>query len=146
MEQGIKSEEIGLYDRLKSTELHSITLSKYEIIFLAYEKFENIDDTTIDFLNKYYVSIPKDIFEIECKEFLQHITEKAEEYKNATNNKKEFIYDFCSPFFDNYRYFLGALLAYYAKEHCELEKIVFLNNHINNQELGNIELSKLLKK
>ena len=68
------------------------------------------------------------------------------EYKNNFGNEREFIFEFCSPFFDNYRYFLGTILAYYAKEHCTLEKIVFLNNHINDLEFADIELDKLLKK
>ena len=146
IKSGINLNEIGIYDRLESTTLHSQSLSKYEIIFLAYEKFGNIDDTTIEFLNKHYVSIPKEEFENECKKFLDYISKKEKEYKYNVGNKKEFIFEFCSPFFDNYRYFLGTLLAYYAKEYCELEKIVFLNNHINDSELGNIELSKLLNK
>lgn len=146
MEQGISSEEIGIYDRLKWTRGSSITLSRYEIIFLAYEKFGNINEETYTYLNKYYLAMSKEEFDRECQGLLDYIIKKEDEYKRNITCGKEFIYDFCSPFFDNYKYFLGTLLAFYARKYCKMEDIVYLNNHINDCELGEIKLSQALKK
>lgn len=146
MEQGIPENEVGIYDRLKWTRGSSITLSRYEIIFLAYEKFGNINEETYTYLNKYYLAMSKEEFDRECQYLLDYIIKKEDEYKTNITFEKEFIYDFCSPFFDNYRYFLGTLLAFYSRKYSKIEDIVYLNNHINDCELGEIKLSKVLKK
>lgn len=146
MKQGISPNEIGIFRRLKFTTNHSIALSKYEIVFLAYEKFGSINEETFKYLNQYFLSITQEIFEIECQDLLDYINQKEDEYKFGLNNEKEFIIEFCSPFFYNYRYFLGTILAYYAREHCKLEEVVYLNDHINDDDLGNLKIGDLLKK
>lgn len=146
MEQGVPENEIDIFYRLRTTIKTSISLSKYEIIFLAYEKFGNINEETFKYLNKYFLSIEQQVFEIECRDLLEYINQKEEEYKSKLNNEKEFIFEFCSPFFYDYKYFLGTILAYYARKNCELDDIVYLNDHINDDDLGNLKISDLLKK
>lgn len=40
----------------------------------------------------------------------------------------------------SYRYLLGTILACYAIEHCKTEDILYLNNHINDKEMGIVEI------
>lgn len=151
MKQGIERNQISIYDRLKSAINHAKSLYNYEIIFLAYEKFGAINENTITYLNKYYVDISKEDFEKECKNLLKHIIEQETKYKQSIRYEKEyeteeFIYEFCSPFFSNYRYLLGTLLAYYARAYSKIENIVYLNNHINDFDLCDLPLPVLLNK
>jgi len=136
----ISKEEIGLYDRLISTLVNAKKIYTYEIVFLAYEKFGNIDEDTINYLNEYYLSISKDDFLEECMNLLNCFIEK-----DKTNNNSENIYEIVIPFFNHYRYLIGTLIAFYAKDYCKLEDIVNLNNHIND-DIGNMDTIQVLRK
>jgi len=151
IEKGIPIDEIGVYDRLVWTNGHSNSLYKYEMIFLAYEKFGCIDESTINYLNKYFSPISKEVFDIECQDLLQTISKAESNYRMDIMYEKKFdFYDFfcehCSMFYRNYRYLLGTLLAFYAREYCEIEDIIYLNDHINDDNLGKLKMVDLLKR
>lgn len=151
LESGISKDEISVYGRLDHTLDSAESIYSYELVFLAYEKFGAINQDTSDYMNQYYLKISKENFENECEEFLNMAVNKENEYKRqlspqAEYKRQEFIEDLCNPFFDNYRYFLGALIAYYARKNCKVEDVVYLNNHINDSNFGDENISILLKK
>lgn len=150
LEQGVPKDQIGTYDRLRSTLKHAETLYRYEILFLAYEKFGHIDERTAEDLKGNLVNISKEEFEKDCRTFLDYVDRKETKYNKELPlgeefNKDDLIYEICAPFYNNYRYILGTILAYYARENCKQEEIVYLNNHINDDNIDKLPLSNVLK-
>ena len=151
LKMGVSKDEIGIYDRLNWAFEGSDSLFSYELVFLAYEKFGSISEDTVDYLNNYCMfEMPKEYFDEECENLLECIMNKEKKYRVNIRHKKafeieEFLYEFCSSFFDDYRYFLGTIMAFYARKNCEMEDIVYLNNHINDDGIGAIDLLEVLK-
>lgn len=151
LQKGISKDEISIYDRLKNSVSSAKSLFSYELIFLSYEKFGDINENTINDLRDNYLNISKESFDQECEGLLNHIEKCEKDYKIRIMYQKkfkseEFVYELCSPFFDNYRYLLGTLLAYYARKNCKIEDIIYLNKHINDSNFWNSNLVNLLKK
>ena len=151
MKQGILQEEIEIFDRLEYAKRNANSLYGYEIVFLAYEKFGSITEETIEYLNKYYLNMPKEHFDKECKAFLNYISKKENEYKAQIRYEKEFtteefIWESFRFFFNDYKYLLGTLTAFYARSYCKMEDIIALNNHINDSDIGNMNVVDVLEK
>ena len=146
---GFFSAEIGVNRRLQFTISDAEALASYEIVFLAYEKFGNITEDTFVDLNRYFLSISDEDFESDCKNLLENLEQKENDYRQKIRYEKPFEFgEFIDvlPFFDNYRYLLGTLLAFYARENFKIEDVVYLNDHINDDNLGNLKMSDLLKR
>lgn len=152
LKSGIPKDEVSIYGRLKNALDNAKNIYSYENIFLAYEKFGAIDKDTSNYLNKYnFLSISQEVFEIECEDFLQQVIKKENEYKKQLEpqskyKRLDFIEELCLPFFDNYKYFFGILMTYYARKYCKFEDIVYLNNVINYADIGELDISVLLEK
>lgn len=150
LQQGVPKDQISIYDRLRNNSGSANSLYRYEIIFLAYEKFGNINENTSKDLNNYFCNISKEDFEKDCESFLKYIDKRKTKYKQELPlekkfNEDDFIFELSLSFCDNYRYLLGTLLAYYARKNSKMEDIVYLNNHINDDNINNLPLSKVLK-
>lgn len=150
--RGVPRDEIGIFDRLNWTTRTSRIFESYETIFLAYEKFGDINEETVGYLRKHYFpNISKESFDKQCESLLSYIMKKEEEYRMGIMYEKEFkteefIRKFGTPAFSNYRYVLGTLMAFYARSYCKMEDIVFLNNHINDDDIGSLDLLEVLKR
>jgi hypothetical protein len=145
--KGIDKEEINYNDRLLFTKRDSNELIWYEIVLLAYEKFGEIDENTINYLNEFYVNISKESFDKECLDTLKHFEKIEKNYME--DNRKEFNHEeltskLCSYITKDYRYILGTLLAYYARKYCDMKDIVYLNDHINDEEYKSKNMYEIL--
>ena len=137
LEKGISLEEINFNDRLISTVRHSKELNTYELLILAYDRFGSINEKTVNDLNSYICSVSKEDFEEDCKNALDYFKKIENKYKNSLNQEKNyndeelgFNYSFIATL--NYRYVLGTLLAIYARKNSTMDKMIYLNDTINN--------------
>lgn len=136
LKKGIDIKEVNIYDRIKYTYYNLKSLYRYEIPLLAYINFGNLDSNTYLLLNKFVLNIKKEAFENECKLLCYKLTKiaesKKEEIAEDPENKGYYLSENFIVY--DYLYILGTLLALYARKYCSFEKIVYLNNHINEFE------------
>lgn len=133
LNKGILESEISKYDRLKSSYRCATSILDYEFIFLAYEKFGNIDKNTSTLIKDYIMGMKEEYFERDCRDFLKRntmIIEKMKENLIPDIENKDDLYKY--EYGSSYRYVLGSMYAFYALENCELEDMVKLNENINN--------------
>jgi hypothetical protein len=133
--KGIPNDEIHLMDRLTIAKQHAITLSRYEIVLLAYEKFGPLNKDTYQILSKTILNISEQQFELECYNLYKNLRkidrEESSEKKKTQSRASKLSDAFITR---NYRYVFGTLLAFYAKSYVNREDIVYLNNHINEMD------------
>ena len=132
VKKGIPKEEIDYLSRFKSFKMNSNKLFDYEIILLVYNKFGNISDTSFDLLEKFYVKMPKESFQKDCKNFYNILEAIKEKNKFKLQDKPDSLGEiFCEEyFFNDYQYILGTILAIYVFEFGNMKDVVYLNNHL----------------
>ncbi len=147
--KGIPKNEISYNDRLLHIKDISEFLDKHIVILLAYEKFGAIDKNTIKLINENYLSenYTEEMFNSDCHNLLKGLQKTEEEYKKSTIdvNEEELISTLASPFSKIYRYILGSLLAFYSRKYCNVEDIVYLNNHVIDYDIIIKNISDVLK-
>ena len=132
--KGVLSNEISYKDRLRIAKGHAGVFSRYEIVLLAYEKFGALDKNTYQFLTNYILNISEKQFELECYNLYNNLSRIDHAFKEDRKWQKEQrkTSKWSDTFItSNYRYILGTLLAFYARKYVDMDKIVFLNNHLN---------------
>lgn len=149
IEKGI-SKDSFVDDRIIATFKSASYFNWYGLVLLTYNEIGNIDENSYKFLNKYYgINIKKEEFEEECKIVLEKIKNEEKkfilEHCNEKEIKEEKKYKRLSRLGnENYRYIMGTVLAYYALKHCDINKIIYLNDHINEFPYTDIELPEVL--
>lgn len=149
-EKDVNPNEIQMYHRIND----SVNCAKDEFIFrtplLAFIKFGNIDESTYKFVGKYFLykkeedvnNILKEIFDKECK----HLLSVFEKNKNKFKTEEEFFEDFAGFILNGYKYVIGTLLAFYSKEKLSMEKMIYLNDNINNYDFNMLNPIEALAK
>lgn len=132
IDKGIRKEEIDYFSRLKSAERHSYIFFQYEIVLLAFEAFGNLDEFTINYLQKYVLGIKKEKFEEKCINLHRNLHKIEERNKEKIKKDPKILGELLSEEFItfNYKYLLGTILAIYAQYYAKFDDIVNLNNHI----------------
>ena len=148
LENGINTSELDIFDRIKDTGMISKKIVKYDLAFMAYNLFGNVKEDSYEDLEKYHiVSSTKEEFESVCINLLKYFDYQKIVYNNE--NKEFNLYDYrkCISilFSSGYRYLFGTLFACYLLENGNKDKIVWLNDHINDEEIKNMDLTDLLK-
>lgn len=148
LEKGINSSELNLFDRIKSTGMISKKIVEYDIAFMAYNLFGNVKEDSYEDLEKYHiVSSTKDDFENVCVKLLKYFNYQKIVYNNE--NKKFNLYEYrkyiSRLFSSGYRYLYGTLFACHLLENGNKDKIVWLNDHINDEEIKNMDLTDVFK-
>lgn len=143
IEKGINKEEIDYFARIKVLTNKSSGFSWYELVLLAYIKFGNIDDSTVDLLKQYFLKIEKKDFEKECRILYRNLCKALEEDKEVIEEYPESIGWVLSEAFivSDYKYILGTFLAIYAHKYSNFSDVVNLNNHIteyDNESIADI--------
>ncbi len=133
LQKGINKEEIDYLDRIKNLKEHSTIFFQYEIVLLAYEKFGNLDENTVELLQQYFLDVEKETFEKECTTLQNNLCIAEEVNKDRIKkNPNESGHILAEEFMSyNYKYILGTFLALYARKYSNFNDVVNLNNHIN---------------
>lgn len=110
--------------------------------------FGNIKENSYKDLIKYnIVSLSKEEFDNSCQFLLNYFDYKKDEYN--FKNKEFNLYDYkkciSSLFSSGYRYLFGTLFACYLLENGNKDKVVWLNDHINDEEIKNMNFIDVLK-
>lgn len=148
LENGINTSELDIFDRIKNTGKISKEITEYDFVFISYNLFGNIKENSYEDLKKYHIvsSIKKE-FECACVRLLKYFDYQKIQYNNES--KKFNLYDYrkciSSLFSSGYRYLLGTFFSCYLLENGNKDKIVWLNDHINDEEIKNMNFIDVLK-
>jgi hypothetical protein len=148
LEKGINPGELDIFDRIKSAGKISKKINKYDLVFMAYNLFGNVKEDSYEDLEKYHiVSSTKEDFEDVCINLLKYFDYQKIVYNNE--NKEFNLYNYrkhiSRMFSSGYRYLYGTLFACHLLENGNKDKIVWLNDHINDEEIKNMDLTDVLK-
>ena len=148
LENGINTSELDIFDRIKNTGKISKKINKYYIVFMSYNLLGNIKENSYEDLEKYnIVSSTKEEFESVCMYLLKYFDYQKIQYNNESKEFNLYDYRKCISklFSSGYRYLYGTLFACYLLENGNKDKIVWLNDHINDEEIKNMNLTDVLK-
>lgn len=139
LKKGIAKEKLYPNERILFTKESASNFSCYSLILLIHEMIGNLDENSYLFLREYYLSITKEVFEEECKFLLDKINEIEDKYKLEIMYERKYddneVYDRCAALLKiDYQYVFGTPVAYYALDHIDKEKMVWLNEHINDDD------------
>ena len=148
LEKGINPGELDIFDRIKSAGMISKKINKYDLVFMAYNLFGNVKEDSYEDLEKYHiVSSTKEEFKSACIYLLKYFDYQKIQYNNE--NKEFNLYNYrkhiSKMFSSGYRYLYGTLFACYLLENGNKDKIVWLNDHINDEEIKNMNFIDVLK-
>lgn len=148
LENGINTSELDIFDRIKDTGKISKKINKYYIVFMSYNLLGNIKENSYEDLEKYnIVSSTKEEFESVCMYLLKYFDYQKIQYNNESKEFNLYDYRKCISklFSSGYRYLYGTLFACYLLENGNKDKIVWLNDHINDEEIKNMNFIDVLK-
>lgn len=148
LEKGINPSELDIFDRIKDTGKISKKINKYYIAFMAYNLLGNIKEDSYEDLEKYHiVSSTKEEFESACIYLLKYFDYQKIKYNNKNEEFNLHDYRKCISklFSSGYRYLFGTLFSCYLLENGNKDKVVWLNDHINNEEIKNMNFIDALK-
>lgn len=148
LENGINTSELDIFDRIKDTGKISKKINKYYIVFMSYNLLGNIKENSYEDLEKYnIVSSTKEEFESVCIYLLKYFDYQKIQYNNESKEFNLYDYRKCISilFSSGYRYLLGTLFSCYLLENENKDKIVWLNDHINDEEIKNMNFIDVLK-
>ena len=148
LEKGINPSELDIFDRIKNTGRISQTINKYDTVFMAYNLFGNIKEDSCEDLKKYHIVLStKEDFEEACIFLLKYFDYQKIEYnnKNEEFNLNDYRKCISKLFSSGYRYLYGTLFACYLLENGNKDKVVWLNDHINDEEIKNMNFIDVLK-
>ena len=148
LENGINTSELDIFDRIKDTGMISKKIVKYDLAFMAYNLFGNVKEDSYEDLEKYHiVSSTKEEFESVCINLLKYFDYQKIQYNNESKEFNLYDYRKCISilFSSGYRYLLGTLFSCYLLENGNKDKIVWLNDHINDEKMKNMNLIDVLK-
>lgn len=150
IEKGIETTYF-IDDRIAVTFNTASYFNWYGLVLLVYNEMGNIDANSYKMLNEYYgLNITKEGFEEECKVVLEKLKKEEKKFnkdyysENEVNEEKKYRH-LSRLGSDNYRYITGTVLAYYALRNCDINKIIYLNDHINDFPYAELELPEVLK-
>lgn len=148
LENGINPSELDIFDRIKNTGKISKEITEYDLVFISYNLFGNIKENSYEDLKKYHiVSSTKKEFECACVRLLKYFDYQKIQYNNESKEFNLYDYRKCISilFSSGYRYLLGTLFSCYLLENGNKDKIVWLNDHINDEKMKNMNLIDVLK-
>ena len=148
LERGINPSELDIFDRIKDTGKISKKINKYYIVFMSYNLLGNIKEDSYEDLEKYnIVSSTKEEFESVCMYLLKYFDYQKIQYNNESKEFNLYDYRKCISklFSSGYRYLFGTLFSCYLLENGNKDKVVWLNDHINDEEIKNMNFIDVLK-
>ena len=148
LENCINPSELDIFDRIKDAGKISKTINEYDLVFISYNLFGNIKENSYEDLKKYHiVSSTKKEFECACVRLLKYFDYQKIQYNNESKEFNLYDYRKCISilFSSGYRYLLGTLFSCYLLENGNKDKIVWLNDHINDEKMKNMNLIDVLK-
>ena len=147
IKKGINKNEIDYEIRLQSTFEKASSFYYVETPLICFMDFGSINDDNYNYFKNKYYPIEKNAFDKECRILLDHLRKIEKKYKithfKENYNYNELIKKYGDLLTDHFKYLFGTVLAMYAFKHCEMENILYLNEHINDE--NNKDIVEMLK-
>lgn len=148
-EKKVPKDEVNYNLRLNNIRTNGKHLLDFSIPFFIYNKIGDIDSKNLEFFKQRYFDISEEVYKKLCLRLLKKLNNVEEKYKISIKyerdyNERELACKQCNLFNVNYRYILGGILAFYAFENCDMEKIIYLNNHINDYNFDKMSIADVL--
>lgn len=145
----VPKDELNYNWRFNNIRNHGNQLLDFSIPFFIYNKIGDIDSKNLEIFEQNYFKTSKENYEKECLRLLKILNNIEKRYKISIKyemnyDESELAYRQCELFNVNYRYILGGILAFYAFENCDMEKIIYLNNHINDYDFEKMSIVDVL--
>ena len=150
LKEGVSKEELGYYDRIISIVRRAKNLYYAETPLLAYNKFGDLSDDSIDLLKQFYTSnLNKEQFHKECKYLLDNLRRIKKEYIEDCFSYEidefELQEEYAKEIENHFKYFFGTLWSFYAIENCDIKDILYVNDHMYDDNLKIEDCFKKLK-
>lgn len=150
IEKGIPKNEIDYQNRLRSIYYRSNNFLPLETPLIAYAMSGDISDFSYEFIKNKLIGFSKEDFYKECYILLEFFKKKEEKYEkdhfkekyNSDEVSSEYSYYFSS----HCMYLIGTILAFYARDYCYMDDIIYMNDHINDNGNDNYDILDCLKK
>lgn len=130
MKKGIPKEEIDYLCRLRWTYFSVCDFYMMESPFICYLKFGDVSNQSLEMLNKYYFKLSKKAFDYEKMNLLYYFEDIDKPDNISLKCGKQFSL--------HCQYLLGTIFAFFARSYCDIEKIIYLNDHINDENGYNV--------
>lgn len=145
--KGINKDEIDYEIRLKSTFYRTNNFYYVETPLVCFMDCGNISDESYEFFKEKHFPIERSAFDQECNTLLERFKMID---KNYRDNHFSDEYDYndvirkCANLLvEHFKYLFGTVLAMYAFKRCKMEDILYLNEHINDDD--SVDILELLK-
>ena len=150
IKSGIPKEEINYKQRMRTSYSRSCMFYDVETPLLAYKYFGTVGPDSADLFKKYdIVCISQKGFDYNCKNLLNWFKERKKDYEVRNFSFERDMYDlgayYGEEICDYFLYFLGAMWAFYARDNCNVEDILYMNDHINDDGLTIYDCLKRMK-
>lgn len=147
MNKGMEIDFPIISRRIVNTYFTASDFRKYSLEFLLFKEVGDLDASSYAYLpqiSSYKIS--KEVYNYECICLLEKCRDMEEMYRKENGvkkfDKKKFEEIVRDTFFMEYQYIMGTFLALYMREFGSLEKMVWLNENVNNP----LSLTDLLEK
>lgn len=136
--KGINKDEIDYEIRLESTFDRASSFYYVESPLICFMDFGSINDDNYEMFKFKYYPIDRSAFDKECRILLDYLRKIEKKYRE--NHFKddydydEVIKDCANLLITNFKYLFGTILSMYAFKHCKKENILYLNEHINDDD------------
>ena len=145
--KGINKDEVDYEIRLKSTFYRANNFYYVESPLLCFMNIGSINDENYEFFKKRYFPIERSAFDQECNCLLNKFRNIENNYC-VTHFQDDFNYDelikkYARFLVDHFKYLFGTILSMYAFKYCKMEDILYLNEHINDDDSA--DMVELLK-
>lgn len=151
--EGIPKEELNLNSRFIDTKNLASEVSYYYLILFTYFEIGPIDENSYNFIIEHCfpsaeekkflneLQISKEGYDRGCRYILEKFKKAEKEYRMSILYEEEFreenFYEKVAPVIGKtYRYILGTPLAFYALKYCDMDKMVYFNDHINDEAVA----------
>lgn len=145
--KGINKDEIDYEIRLKSTFYRTQLFYNIESPLLCFMNFGDINADNYEFFKNNIFNIDRDYFNQECNNLLERFEKIDKNYRNSHFSDEydynQVIKECAKIFIMHFKYLFGTILAIYAFKNCKMEDILYLNEHINDD--NNADMVELLK-
>lgn len=147
-------EEINIHycykKRFENTSLLSSRFSIYSIPLFLFENNGSVTENGDEFITQYLFPIEKKEYKKYCRRVLNNLEYYKNKYMNSLGleekyDHKTYLDKIGRMYAIDYHYILGTILAFYAKENVSIEKMKWLNYHINDDFFGNMDIIDILK-
>ena len=134
-------------DRLLRTYFTASAFRKYSLEFLLFKEIGDLEESSYLYLPKISsFKISKEVYNHECSYLLEKCRDVEamylQEQKSKKFDKEKFEEEMKNNFLYEYEYIMGTFLALYMRKYGSLEKMIWLNENVNQP----VSLTDLLKK